>query len=326
MCPGRMWREGGVGEAGRKRKGDEMGVMRLGYVHVRVSDMGAAQHHYQEVLGLQRTDQRGGKVFFKGWDEWDHHSVVLEEGGAGLVKMAFKVEREEDLDELENRMAKFGVQLTRRHRNEEHAIGDAIEATLPSGHQVLLYHEAEVLGTSTGLLNPDPWPDGLLGIGVPRIDHLLVTAEDPHLFTRFFTEVLDFKISEKVVPELGSDQVLASWMFRSNTPHDIAVIPGPDAKLHHFAFCLEDWPSLLKAADIMSKTRTPIDVGPTRHGITRGETIYFFDPSGNRNEVFAGGYITYPDFPCITWTADQLGTGVFYHNRELNEAFISVVS
>jgi len=26
--------------------------------------------------------------------------------------------------------------------------------------------------------------------------------------------------------------------------------------------------------------------GPTRHGITRGQTIYFFDPSGNRNESF----------------------------------------
>ena len=35
----------------------------------------------------------------------------------------------------------------------------------------------------------------------------------------------------------------------------------------------------------------PIDFGPTRHGITRGITIYFFDPAGNRNEVFAGlGY------------------------------------
>ena len=35
-----------------------------------------------------------------------------------------------------------------------------------------------------------------------------------------------------------------------------------------------------------------IDIGPTRHGITRGHTIYFFDPVGNRNEVFTGGYKT----------------------------------
>ena len=69
----------------------------------------------------------------------------------------------------------------------------------------------------------------------------------------------------------------------------------------------------------------PIDIGPTRHGITRGTTIYFFDPAGNRNEVFAGlGYRVHPDFPTINWTVDQLAKGIFYHARELNDAFTSV--
>ena len=45
----------------------------------------------------------------------------------------------------------------------------------------------------------------------------------------------------------------------------------------------------------------------------------------NRNEVFAGlGHRIHKDFPTITWTADQLGKGIFYHDRELNEAFTTV--
>ena len=69
----------------------------------------------------------------------------------------------------------------------------------------------------------------------------------------------------------------------------------------------------------------PIDIRPTRHGITRGTTIYFFDPSGNRNEVFAGlGYRVHKDFPTINWTVDQLAKGIFYHARELNERFTTV--
>lgn len=72
------------------------------------------------------------------------------------------------------------------------------------------------------------------------------------------------------------------------------------------------------------RTKTSIDIGPTRHGITRGETVYFFDPSGNRNEVFAGGYIYYPDKPPITWYDETLGPAIFYHDRQLNEAFLSV--
>jgi catechol 2,3-dioxygenase len=68
----------------------------------------------------------------------------------------------------------------------------------------------------------------------------------------------------------------------------------------------------------------PIDVGPTRHGITRGETIYFFDPAGNRNETFAGGYTAHRDRPQVKWTPDQLAKGIFYHARELKETFTGV--
>ena len=56
------------------------------------------------------------------------------------------------------------------------------------------------------------------------------------------------------------------------------------------------------------------------------QTIYFFDPSGNRNEVFCGGDYTYPDHPVVTWDADQIGKAIFYHDRVLNEAFLSVVT
>lgn len=121
-------------------------------------------------------------------------------------------------------------------------------------------------------------------------------------------------------------ELIGSWMFCTNTPHDIAFIKGGNGKLHHFAYQMGDWSEILRAGDLFSMDDVSVDVGPTRHGITRGQTIYFFDPSGNRNEVFAGGYQTYPDFPTITWTADQLAKGIFYIGRELNERFTSVVT
>jgi catechol 2,3-dioxygenase len=120
--------------------------------------------------------------------------------------------------------------------------------------------------------------------------------------------------------------VLGSWMFCTNTPHDIAFIKGPNGKLHHFAYALTDWSEIKRAGILFAMDDVSVDVGPTQHGITRGETIYFFDPSGNRNEVFSGGYMTYPDFPSITWTADQLAKGIFYIGRELNDRFTSVLT
>jgi hypothetical protein len=55
------------------------------------------------------------------------------------------------------------------------------------------------------------------------------------------------------------------------------------------------------------------------------ETIYFFDPSGNRNETFAGlGYQAQRDKPVVTWTEDQAARGIFYHTGVLAESFTTV--
>jgi hypothetical protein len=44
------------------------------------------------------------------------------------------------------------------------------------------------------------------------------------------------------------------------------------------------------------------------------------------NEVFAGGFIYYPDNPKRVWSIDKIGKAVFYYQRELNERFMSVVT
>jgi catechol 2,3-dioxygenase len=304
-----------------------MGVMRLGYVHTRVTDMTESLKHYHNTLGMQLVAEEPGKAFLKAWDEYDHHSVVLESGGVGLVKLGYKVSNAEDIDVYENRAQQFGVITERMSKGDNLAVSDGLRIVLPSDHVVELYHDVEQTGTATGTLNPDAWPRDLIGVGVPRIDHALITAEDPVTLERFFTEVLDFKASERVVTEQGDNgDLLGSWLFCGNSPHDIAFIKGPNGKLHHFAYQLADWAEILRAGDLFAMDDVSVDVGPTRHGITRGQTIYFFDPSGNRNEVFAGGYTTFADFPTITWTADQLAKGIFYIGRELNERFTSVLT
>ena len=111
------------------------------------------------------------------------------------------------------------------------------------------------------------------------------------------------------------------------SPRYCLIIKGPQNKLHHFAFWLDEWVELRNAADIMAKNDVMIDAGPTRFmELPQGQPFTSSNHSGNRNEVFCGGYITYPDSPTITWTEDTIGKAVFYFERELNERFITVVS
>src|SRR5579875_2381492 len=101
-----------------------MSVMRLGFVHVRVTDLEAARRHYVDTLGMYPVAQEEGRLYLKCWDEYDHHSVVLEEGGVGLVKLGFKCADSSDLELYEQRARDFGAAVSRVSKGENLAVGE----------------------------------------------------------------------------------------------------------------------------------------------------------------------------------------------------------
>jgi len=144
-----------------------MGVLRLGYMHVRVTDLEEAKRHYGYTMGLMPAHEEPGRVFYKGWDEWDHHSVVLEEGGVGLAKMGYKVARSDDLDVYEKRAEQFGCLVERMSKGDNPEVGDGVRIVLPSEHVMELYSEMTLVGTAVGNINPEVFPRHLAGT-VPR--------------------------------------------------------------------------------------------------------------------------------------------------------------
>ena len=302
-----------------------MGILRLGHVDITVPDLELAAAYYTQVLGLDITERVEDRIFFKCWDERDHHSLsVRYHPRVGLDRFSFKVEHRDDLERFETRIERWGIPVARVAKGEEIGQGESIRFETPSGHEMELVHDVHKVGGRLPLLNPRPYVDGLIGIAPPRMDHLLVHAEEVGEVSRFFREALDFRLTEQLL-DGGGHQVIA-FLERIHEPHDIAFAEGPNGALHHFAFWLDDWDHIRRAADILAYNAISVDIGPTRHGITRGNTIYFFDPMGTRNEVFTGGYRPDPDFQTITWTEDQIGRAIFYYEGELNERFMKMHS
>jgi catechol 2,3-dioxygenase len=312
-----------------------MGVLRIGHVSLKVMDMEAAKRHYTKVLGLKVTmEDKAGNVYLKCWDEWDKYSVILTPSDqAGMNHVAYKVEKDGELDQLQTKIEAHGIKTTMLPEGALPATGRMLQFNLPSGHEMRLYAMKEYAGTEVGITNPDPWPDNITGAGAHWLDHTLLMCElNPETGvnrvaenTRFMIECLDFFLTEQVTVGPGGAIQAASWLACTTTPHDIAFVGGAKAGMHHVSFFLDSWHDVLKAADVMAKNKVKIDVAPTRHGITRGETIYFFDPSGNRNETFAGlGYLAQRDRPVTTWTEDKLWSGIFYHTGEAVPSFTDV--
>ncbi len=304
------------------------GVLRPGHAQLRVLDMEESVKFYTEVMGLVETGRDSqGRVYFKTRQERDHNSIILRETDrAGLDFFGFKVLDKATLDDFEQKLQAYGVKTERMPAGDLLETGERVRFVLPTGHTIELYAEKTDVGNGMGYYDPDVDVIDGPGIRPVRMDHALIYGGDIDGNLKLFTEVLGFSLVERVKLEDGETDV-ATWITCSAKAHDLAMVRHPeDGKLHHVSFLMESWEQVLRAADIMSRHRVSIDIGPTRHGITQGTTIYFFDPSGNRLETFCGGYQHYPDMHPITWSWEEVGRGVFYHNRQLNDAFLSVVS
>ncbi|WP_321968932.1 catechol 2,3-dioxygenase [Paraburkholderia tropica] len=304
------------------------GILRPGHVQMRVHDLQASVEFYTNIFGLLETGRdAAGRVYLKACDERDHHSVILRQADqAGSDFYGFKVLNLATLNELEGRLRDYGVATERIPAGELLETGERVRFRAPTGHLFELYAQKTEIGDGLGYVNPAVIVDDRKGLSPVRLDHWQLHGEDLDGSRDLFVDVLGFSLAERILCEDG-ERDMAVWLSCSNKAHDIAFVRDARSDTsHHSAFLMESWEKLLYAADLLAKKRVPIDIGPLRHGITRGTSIYLFDPSGNRLETFCGGYNFYPDMKPYTWTWDEIGSAIFYHTRELNERFLTVVT
>jgi catechol 2,3-dioxygenase len=304
------------------------GTLRPGLVQLRVLDLDKTLDCYKNVVGLDEVGRTSdGRVMLKCYDEFDHHSVVLRKAPeAGLDYVAFKVADEKTLEDIKVKTEKFGYKVTELKANDEQpGFGKRYAFTICTGHQLQIYSEVELAKKFPPIKNPDIWHESPRGMRATRLDHFLLYGPGIDEAERFMKEVFGMYVPE--VCNTPDGKRLAAWITGSNKAHDLAFVEYPKAgKMHHFAFFLETWQDILNAADLIAINHLKLDIGPTRHAITRGTTIYFWEPSGNRIETYCGGYTAYPDNPQRVWDADQLGRGLFYFSGEMIPSFLEVVT
>jgi catechol 2,3-dioxygenase len=304
------------------------GVMRPGHIQLRVLDIEEALKHYRDLIGLIEVHRDvQGRVYLKGWTEIDKFSVVLREADQpGMDFVSYKCISEEVVDQLREELIAFGCKVEDIPAEELDGCGRRVRFDSPTGHMFEIFATKEQTGKwGVSDVNPEAWPRELKGMKATRFDHCLLYGDDLEGSLKLFREVLGFDMAEQVLDENG--ERIAQFLTASLKAHDVAFIKHPEkGKFHHASFYLDTWEEVLRAADLISMTDTSLDIGPTRHGLTHGQTIYFFDPSGNRSEVFCGGDYHYPDHPPVTWTVDHLGKAIFYHTRELNERFLTALT
>lgn len=307
-----------------------MALTRFSYASMKVTDLPAAVDHYTNVVGLRLVQKTARQAYLQAADNQDHHCLVLNQAkNAGIDHVGFKVSDKADLTEASKAAREWGLAVKEVPAGKVKGQGEGVRITLPSKHDMVLFHHIDKIGYETGMKNPDPVPgQNRLGAKVTHLDHTLLSTQHMDETVRFLREVLDFDLTEKVVDPAGN--AVASFLTCTNTMHDLALGPGPDGGFHHMAFGVESRGEVIEGVDILKETRTPaLQYGISRHGVAGVTTIYFHDPAGNRNEFFNGAYNTpgvQGEVPPIVWSMDQFPRGAFYYESDIPDEFFAEVS
>ncbi|HLG78556.1 MAG TPA: VOC family protein, partial [Ktedonobacteraceae bacterium] len=161
------------------------------------------------------------------------------------------------------------------------------------------------------------------GMGVRRLDHVNMLAQDVTTSREWLQKVLGFNLRENLYVD---DQLEGgSWLSVTSQVHDIAVMrdaTGQNGRLHHVAYWLDGREDVLRAADILTDADIKIEAGPGKHGITQAFFLYLIEPGGNRVELFSGGYqIFAPDWQPVTWTKDEIEKSIIWWGSPLPEEY-----
>lgn len=286
-------------------------ILRLAHAVVAVDDLDAARSFYVGLLGFIEHRCEDGRLYLRGAEEFDRWSLALvERSSPGLLHSAFRVSAPRDLDELESRHRRLGLETKRVPSGVEPGQGPALRVLTPDGHAVEFVHELEE--------NAPYDADGRLRLpmrvsntshGVPpaRIDHVSLRVASVPRSLSYWVDELGFSVSEFWRNE--DDEPHIAWIRRTTTTHDVALGTDAGPAFHHLAYAVSDPHALLRAADLVGDARIPgqLEWGPGRHGATNAFAMYVRDPAGNRLELFNGDYVRDLDRPPLNWRPGDYG-------------------
>jgi catechol 2,3-dioxygenase len=280
-------------------------IMRAAFVELRVTDVAASEHFYAELLGMIVSARTEDTVYLRGWEERQHHSLILRQAPvATAARLGFRVRTEGDLDRL---AAHFdGSSLTSRWSDagSDPGMGRSLQVWDPFGYPLEFFHAIDQFDTQHQRF------DRHRGAPLLRFDHLNLHTPRVEDTFRFWLS-LGFRCSEYISTDGvgGTDErITGAWLLRKPTVHDVALTAGTGPRLHHFAYWIAEPAGVLRACDQLAGGchAEVIERGPGRHGVSNAFFVYLRDPDGHRIELYSCDYYTGdPDHKPLRWSVND---------------------
>lgn len=286
-------------------------VAHIGHVEISVTNFEKSLWFFTEVLGLELTETVANRAYLRAWQDFDHHTLVIEESDTSKVnRISWRVCTEESLKLFERKLQAMKIKFYWICGGTKTALGDVIHFKSPSGLPIELYWEKEKFTATDPALNSKlpSHPSKYRGKGVSprRFDHVNIMVNDVKREQQWWTDVLG--IHHRYYIQNKKNVRLGSWLSRTNIAHELALMRNSNQNgslFHHLAYYLDSPDELIRAANLMAENDIKIEWGPGKHGTSGAQFIYVFEPSGHRVEIWTGGLLMFaPDWQAIEWAPD----------------------
>jgi 2,3-dihydroxy-p-cumate/2,3-dihydroxybenzoate 3,4-dioxygenase len=242
---------------------------RLGYLAVNVSDLERSTQFYRDTVGLQLVEGGGAGVRFLRCSD-KHHDIALFAGKPGLKRIGFELESAAQIEPLRRVLQAGG------HRVDE--IPPADQAAMRTGPGVRTREPVTgcTLDFYAGMEGAAAPPYLPTVAKIQRLGHLVLRSADQAATVRYFTDVLNFQVSDSI-----DGAVTFMRCFPNPYHHSLGIGNGKGRNgLHHFNFMVSDADDIGTSLWRLKKLDVPIVNGPGRHLPSGSMFLYYLDPDG----------------------------------------------
>jgi 3,4-dihydroxyphenylacetate 2,3-dioxygenase len=283
-------------------------VVRAAHAELGVADLDASARFYVDLLGFHLTERTADALYLRAMEDTHHHSLVLRRSDLAAVgHLAYRVRTPEDVQLAADHFESLGCE-TRWVEGVENGQGPAVRVQDPVGFTIEFFHE---MSRVERLLQRF---DLQRGAQPARVDHLNIQVPDVQRAFEHWAS-LGFRCTEYIAQDDAQDTLVAVWLHRKSTVHDVALTPGPGPQLHHIGVWVADTDSVLRTCDALAAADfvPSIERGPGRHGVSNAFYVYLRDPDGHRIELYTYDYYTGdPDLIPIRWSVDDVRRRSFW--------------
>ncbi|MFW2828766.1 VOC family protein [Sphingomonas sp. ID0503] len=253
---------------------DKIRYKRLAYIALDVTDVAASADFYGRLVGLETISSNADEARLR--CSGKTLDLMLRKGPTpGLRRVSFELTDTQQFATARERIAAAGLSVKDVPADEAASIGfeKGLRCAAPgSGLEVELI---------TGLQEEGAFEPTVAKIA--RLGHVVMNVGDFPAVLKFWTETLNFAISDAV-----PNRIAFLRCFPNPLHHSLAVIAAPQDGYNHVNFMVSDIDDVGRGMNRMKKADVPIVFGPGRHEPSGSIFLYFLDPDGMTAEYSFG--------------------------------------